>query len=248
MKKYMIYIGIFIFIFILIVCMIPKENDNFELYFIQESQYLLNDGKTSLKIEYFTSDESFKLLEPDDVCFLTNENEDIKFITNVITDRSIHQEYYKNKLFYGREVNIELPKIDTSIKFDKLYFHFKYQGQKHKVFVGSLYIEYSNEISKNIIKSLEGIKHDNFPRLKQIIVELNDEYQIDEIVIGDTICSYYQVDKTLVIHFFDEPYVCHTAYLKIIICNEVYYVGNFKFFYNYELLNSGSIQKCIFIS
>src|SRR5690606_1584372 len=76
-------------------------SDKTEIYLVTESRFILNKENESLKIHYFTRTEEYNLFSEDDIVYLHNEDETIKFIVELIEIKSFHNEMLLDELFYG---------------------------------------------------------------------------------------------------------------------------------------------------
>src|SRR5690606_34260509 len=111
MRKYMIA-GIIILLLVLGIFWLLKPKDvPREVLFLTESHYILYDTHEKLTFTYFTNDASFVLIDAYSAGFIENEDGSIKFMIDQFSITPMHNEYFKDMLFYGFKISCLLPEI-----------------------------------------------------------------------------------------------------------------------------------------
>ena len=219
-------------------------SDKTEIYLVTESRFILNEENESLKIHYFAKTEEYNLFSEDDIIYLHNEDETIKFIVELIEIKSFHNEMLLDEIFYGYEVLLTLPSITDCYYIDACYVSFDHNDRTYRFFIGELYVEYQQVIHNLPFQGLEGIKSDT-PKLSQIIVNITDDVDISEMWIGPYDISFFMADDLLVCNLPEMTYLFWDTYVKIVTNDGVFYLPQFSYFINYELLSFGIFERYV---
>src|SRR5690606_4097871 len=106
------------------------------------------------------------------------------------------------------------------------------------------YVEYQQVIHNLPFQGLEGIKSDT-PKLSQIIVNITDDVDISEMWIGPYDISFFMADDLLVCNLPEMTYLFWDTYVKIVTNDGVFYLPQFSYFINYELLSFGIFERYV---
>ncbi len=247
MIKKLIIIGVVLLIGFSLWFMLTNHSNSepTEIYLISESRFILNDQAETLKLHYFTNKKDFKLFEKDDIIYLHNDSEALKFFIDLIEIKSFHNEMLFDQLFYGYEVILSLPMIEDSYYLENCFISWNNRFETKRIFIGELYVEYVKDIINFPFQGLEGIKGD-FPKLSQIIVNVNDSVEIYEVKIGSYDINYFASDGLLVLNIPEMTYLFYDTYVKIITNEGDTYLPQFVYFKNYELLSFSLYQRYVF--
>lgn len=220
------------------------SNDKAEIYLLTESRFILNEMDESLKLHYFTKMKDTDLFSKEDTIYLHNEEETIKFMVELESIKTFHNEMLFDDLYYGYEVVLTLPSITDSYYIENCYITYSHKERSRRLFIGELYVEYQIEINNYSFQSLEGIKSD-IPQISQIIVSIDSQSEILDVMVGPYQISHFISDNILVLNLAPMKYLFWDTYVKIITDEGEYYLPQFTYFRNYELLSFGFYERYV---
>lgn len=222
-----------------------KSNDGkTEVFMITESRYILNNQDERLKLHYFTKKNDYKLFSKDDLIYLHNKSETIKFLIDLIEIKSYHNEIFFEEIYYGYEMILTLPLITDSYYIEDCYISWNQSYQTRSMFIGELFVESNEDIRSFPFQGLEGIKGET-PRLSQIIVNIKDDTEISNVTIGPHEIPYFVTDDLLVLNMPEITYLFWDTYVKISTTEGDFYLPQFVYFRNYELLRFGMFERYV---
>lgn len=213
-----------------------------EVYVLTESHYHLYEDYAQASIAYFTNDEDFSIIDETTVGYIYNEEVSIKFILSGFKETKMHTEVYNGQQFYGKRIWFKLPMINDTYTLENMYIELDNLLTRYKFYVGTMHVAYFDEINQFDFRTLEGKQGDNYT-LNEIIVGVNQLNDIEKIKIGPYEATFRYDDLNLIITLPSEIYLLSETYVLIYFEGKVQYLPQFKFFFSYELLNSGHHHK-----
>lgn len=243
MKKVFLIVVILLSIFVGYKFLFQKEEEvEREVYVLTESHYHLYEDYAQASIAYFTNDEDFSIIDETTVGYIYNEEVSIKFILSGFKETQMHTEIYNGQEFYGKRIWFKLPMINDTYTLNNMYIELDNFLTRYKFYVGTMHVEYYEDIKQFDLRTLEGKQGDDYS-LSQIIVGVNEIKPITKIEIGPYEATFEYDGLNLIIDVPKEIYMLSETYAIVHFGDEVVYLPQFKYFFSYELLNSGHHHK-----